>query len=100
MSRHIATHDIMLQAAGMFKTDQVAKKHINEHRASHPLVLYTKGDFEKIKDIIDVHPEVESIMFVLDEYPCELFIAQILTFLMTLRVIIVSLETDHERINL
>ena len=47
MSRNIATQDIMLQAAGMFTTDEVSNKYIDGHRASHPLVLYTKGDLKK-----------------------------------------------------
>ena len=90
MYRSIAPQDIMLKAAGMFTTDEVQNIMTLDNvplirLSSTPRVTSTK------KGTIAGHPEVESMMFVLDGYLCKLFIAQILTIFMTLRVIIVSL---------
>ena len=69
----------MREAAGMFVTKQNAKKYTDAERLSHPLVIYCKSDFETRKDIISGHPDVESMIYVLEGCLCELSIPQILT---------------------
>ena len=69
----------MREAAGMFATKQNAKKYIDDQRLSHPLVIYCKSDFETRKDIISGHPDVDSIIYVLERCLCELSIPQIHT---------------------
>ena len=69
----------MREAAGMFASDQKPKKYIDDERLSHPLVLYCKSGFETRKDIISGHPDVESMIYVLEGCLCELSIPQIHT---------------------
>ena len=52
----------MREAAGMFASNQNAEKYIGDERLSHPLVLYCKNNFETRRDIIDGHPDVESMI--------------------------------------
>ena len=69
----------MREAAGMFATKQNGKKYTDAERLSHPLVIYCKSDFETRKDIVSGHPDVESMLFVLEGCLCELSIPQIHT---------------------
>ena len=77
--RNLSTQEIMREAAGMFATKQNGKKYSDAERSTHPLVIYCKSDFQTRRDIVSGHPDVESMLFVLDGCLCELSIPQIQT---------------------